>query len=117
MRTILVVDDDDVIVQTLCMILNGKGYRAIGAGDSQQAEHQFDNNTVDLIIVDLGLPGMTGSELAKQFKETKPVLTIMFSGSAEMVGTPEAVDLLLPKPCPVPRLLAEIEGLFTVAAA
>jgi DNA-binding response OmpR family regulator len=116
MHTILVIDDDLIILQTLCMILNENAYRAIGAENSQQAEHQFANNIVDLIIVDHG-PAGSGSELAKQFKETKPVLALMLSGSAELGGTPAAVDLLLPKPCAIPDLLAGIEGLFAGAAA
>lgn len=117
MRTILVIDDDVLILETLCMILKENGYRAIGAENSQQAEHQFGQQHVDLIIVDHGLPATTGSELAKKLKDTKHVLVLMLSGSAELVGTPEGVDLLLPKPCPIPNLLAGIDELFAGSAA
>ena len=117
MRTVLVIDDDRTILQTLCMILNGRGYRAIGAENSQRAAHEFENNSVDLIIVDHGLPGITGAELAKQLKKTKHVLVLMLSGSPELVETPEGVDLLLPKPCNVPNLLAGMEGLFDGSTA
>src|SRR4051812_7834000 len=102
MRTILVIDDDVTILQTLCIILNEQGYRAIGAENSQQAERQFDENKVDLIVVDHGLVGMSGSELARKFKGTKHGMVLMLSGSAELVGTPDSVDLLLPKPCTIP---------------
>jgi DNA-binding response OmpR family regulator len=116
MRTILVIDDDVIILQTLCMVLNAQGYHAIGAENPRQAQQQFDSNTVDLIIVDHGLPGITGSDLAKQFRDTKPVLALMLSGSAELVGTPEGMDLLLPKPCSIPNLLTAIDALFQCEA-
>ncbi len=116
MKTILVVDDDVIILQTLSMILKGCGYHVLGASNYLDAEKQFSGNAVDLVILDHGLPGLTGSALAKQFKEIKNVLILMLTGNAELLAKPDAVDVLLPKPSNVPSLLAEIDGLFARAA-
>jgi DNA-binding response OmpR family regulator len=66
-----------------------------------------------MVIVDHGLPGVTGADLAKRLKETRDVLVLMLSGKAELLKKPESVDVLLPKPISVPTLLTEIRDLFT----
>lgn len=117
MRTILVIDDHVPTVTTLCLILNVKGYHALGSYNAVDAEHQFRQNPVDMIVVDHGLPGISGDELAAEFKRIRKVLVVMLSGSPELKATPEHVDLLLPKPQAVPDLLAEVERLFAASTA
>jgi DNA-binding response OmpR family regulator len=112
MKTILVIDDHTVTLETICLILKKQGYEALAAKNANEAQEHFFENNVDLVIVDHGLPGITGSELAKRLKEAKQVLVLMLSGNAELVDKPESVDVLLPKPVSVPILLATIEGLF-----
>lgn len=112
MRTILVIDDHVVTLDTLCLILNAHKFNVLSAVNAQEAETQFAGGAVDLVIVDHGLPGMTGDELAHKLKTTKSVLVIMLSGNPELVGKPDSVDLLLAKPISVPNLLTEIDGLF-----
>lgn len=116
MQTILVVDDDTTICQTLSMILRGRGYHVVGAASHGEAERHFERNAVDLVIFDHGLAGVTGSALARRFKGMKKVWVLMLTGDRKLLGTTAAVDVLLPKPPHVPSLLAEIEGLFARAA-
>jgi DNA-binding response OmpR family regulator len=106
MQTILVVDDDVTILQTISMILKKHGYHVLGATTHAEAEKQFDGNAVDLVILDHGLPGVTGSALAKKFKDLKEVLILMLTGSTELLGKPDEVDVLMPKPSSVPSMLA-----------
>ncbi len=113
MRTILVIDDHAVTLWTICLILKGEGYEALPAENADQAQEHFFGNKVDLVIVDHGLPGVTGAELAKRLKEAKDVPVLMLSGNTELREKPESVDLLLPKPIIVPILLAEIRNLFS----
>ena len=117
MRTILVIEDHVITLETICLILKKEGYEALAANNAQEARELFFENNVDLVIVDHGLPGITGSELAKRLKEAKKVLVLMLSGNAELVDKPESVDELLPKPVSVPILLATIEGLFAKVTA
>jgi two-component system phosphate regulon response regulator OmpR len=112
MRTILVIDDHVVTLDTLCTILAASGYRILKAQDSQQAEQQFVGNDVDLVIVDHGLPGISGSVVAERLKQIKSVPVLMLSGNPELKGKPDSVDLLLPKPQSIPDLLASIAEMF-----
>jgi CheY-like chemotaxis protein len=109
----LVIDDHAPTVSTLCLILNGKGYRAFGALNADEAEQQFREHAIDLLLVDHGLQGVSGGELAARLLAIRPVLVLMLSGNPELKTTPTHVDLLLPKPQPVPELLAVIERLLS----
>jgi DNA-binding response OmpR family regulator len=112
MRTILVVDDHIATLETLCLILQGHQFNVLTANNALQAEEQFASVVVDLVIVDHGLPGKSGAELAHQFKSIRRVLVIMLSGNPELLAKPDCVDLLLAKPISVPNLLFEIDGLL-----
>ena len=116
MRTILVIDDHLVTLETICLILRKQGYEALAAKNAQQAQDYFLGNKVDLVIVDHGLPGISGSELARRFKEIKDVSVLMLSGNSDLLEKPESIDALLPKPVGVPVLLAEIKRLTSGAA-
>src|SRR4051794_40953952 len=117
MRTILVIDDHHPTLTTLCMILNHNGYRALEAANAEQAERKFRSNRIDMLLVDHGLPGISGSEVAGQLRQIRNVLVVMLTGNPELKELPSSVDLLLPKPYPVPDLLAAIEQLFEVTTA
>jgi DNA-binding response OmpR family regulator len=112
MRTILIIEDYLPSLTTLCMILNANGYRALAAEDAEEAERKFRNNPIDVVLVDHGLPGVNGSELAAQLKRIRKVSVVMLSGNPELQETPANVDLLLPKPQEIPSLLAAMEKLF-----
>ena len=111
MRTILVIDDHLVTLETICLILKKQGYKIFAAKNAQEAQEHFFGNEVDLVIVDHGLPGVSGSELAKRLKEIKNVAVLMLSGNSDLLEKPLSVDALLPKPVSVPILLAEIKRL------
>ena len=113
MRTILVVDDHIPTLHTLFLILEAHDFNVLSASDAREAQNAFSVCEVDMVILDHGLPGISGADLAAQFKATKDVLIIMLSGNPELPGRPESVDLLLAKPISVPQLLVEIDGLFS----
>lgn len=73
MRTILVVDDHAPTVSTLCLILDGNGYRAFGALNADDAKRQFREQVIDLLLVDHGLPGVSRAELAARLVVIRPV--------------------------------------------
>ena len=96
----------------MCLILNAHGYRAIGSQDAAEAQQKFREHPIDMVIVDHGLPGISGGDLAALLKRERNVLVLMLTGNPELTGKPDAVDLLLPKPQAIPELLAAIEQLF-----
>ena len=116
MYTILIIDDHKPTLDTLCLILEAKGYVALGAPSSAQAESYFRDKVVDLVIVDHGLPGITGEVLAAQLKALRSVPVLMMSGNPELKEKPYSVDLLLPKPQKVEDLLDSVEYLILESA-
>src|SRR5512140_1225143 len=106
MRVVLVIDDHVPTLRTLSMILRENGYDVLEAENAEQAQKKFRDNAIDMVLVDHGLPGMTGSELAGVLKRIRKVLVLMLSGDPTLKEQPVDVDLLLAKPPQVPELLA-----------
>ena len=60
MQTILVGDDDKQIVEAIDIYLTGEGFQVIKAYDGYEALELLENNSVDLMIVDVMMPGLDG---------------------------------------------------------
>jgi CheY-like chemotaxis protein len=84
-ETVLVVEDEPVIRNLIVEVLQDLGYRALEASDGpaglkilQSRQH------VDLLVTDVGLPGINGRQLADAARETRPHLKVLFiTGYAE----------------------------------
>jgi response regulator RpfG family c-di-GMP phosphodiesterase len=70
--TILVVDDEDVIRRLLCQKLKSEGYKCIEAGNSRQAMEKMHEQTADMAILDIMMPGGSGVELLPDIKKHFP---------------------------------------------
>jgi len=64
--SVLVVDDDRSVRDMIREILGADGYRVFEAGDGLEMERQLQNHKIDLVILDLVLPGPDGNQLAMQ---------------------------------------------------
>ena len=118
-KTILVVDDEEIICDLLSGILNKLGYNIIIAGSGQQAVDLFSrkHSKIDLAIVDLFMPEMDGRETMAQMKSIDPnVIILLSSGQHETVTatiSPDAeADGFLPKPYRAGQLAQAIEKAF-----
>jgi two-component system, NtrC family, nitrogen regulation response regulator NtrX len=76
-KTILVVDDENSIVQTLSGILQDEGFEVISARDGESALQVVEEEAPDLVLLDISLPGMDGLEVLQQLKEHQPLLPII----------------------------------------
>jgi DNA-binding NtrC family response regulator len=121
-RTVLVVDDEQDVLILLKLILETHGYRALLANGAEAAMRFLGqgNLALDLLLTDVVMPGMTGTDLAKASKELRPELPVLFmSGFADT----EAVRLkvwdddarLLHKPFSEETFIGEICDLLGVA--
>jgi CheY-like chemotaxis protein len=100
---ILVVDDSQNIREMLEDFLDFEGHQTILAKDGKEALNLFSEQDFDLVITDLGMPGMSGWKLSEHIKERKPgtPIIIITGWGAQLSDedlTNNDVDLILPKP-------------------
>ena len=80
-ETILVVDDESSICQSLSAILSDEGFQVLVAGSGEEAIKKFEEEMPQLVLLDIWLPGMDGLDTLKAIKAAHPnVLVIMMSG-------------------------------------
>jgi PAS domain S-box-containing protein len=85
-ETILLVEDEDVLMDMLSMVLESQGYTILKAWDGKQAVELYHKNhqEIDLVVTDMGLPEMTGKDEFKELKKINPnVKVILASGFLE----------------------------------
>jgi hypothetical protein len=87
-ETILVVEDEPVVRGVIVEMLQDQGYRTLQAVDGPSGLRILRlGERIDLLVTDVGLPGMNGRQLADQARETRPDLKILFiTGYAENVA-------------------------------
>ena len=111
MRTILVVDDDLGLRELAVAFLSGSGCTVLTASDGYEALRVLVERSVDLLITDVKMPGISGYELARQAKLMRPHLHVIYL-SGHVSGpdrTGPFYGTLVPKPILAKRLLALIE--------
>ena len=93
-KTILVVDDEESICQSLRGILSDEGYEVRTVGSSEDALKAIEEDVPDLVLLDIWLPGMDGLEALKIIKtETPQVPVIMMSGHGTIETAVKATKL------------------------
>jgi PAS domain S-box-containing protein len=87
-ETVLVVEDEPVVRGVILEMLGDQGYRTLEAVDGASGLRILRSDApVDLLVTDVGLPGMNGRQLADQARETRPGLKVLFmTGYAESVA-------------------------------
>jgi PAS domain S-box-containing protein len=104
--TILVAEDQDDVRRLLGTMLRELGYRALATADGESALREFQDGIerIDALITDVVMPGMSGFDLARLLRVTRPDLPVLFiSGYAPAVspddrGPADLRSCLLPKP-------------------
>jgi CheY-like chemotaxis protein len=85
-ETILVAEDEDALRNAMCDYLRSLGYTVLAAGSGKEALSVASQNegNIDLLVTDLVMPGMGGSELAQMLGSLRPELkTICMSGYSD----------------------------------
>jgi signal transduction histidine kinase/ActR/RegA family two-component response regulator len=107
---ILVIDDEDYVRELLRDILESEGYEVVLADGGRKALALYDAENFDAVFTDVGLPGMSGWELARAIRERdEHVPLAVITGWGEAVGSSEQkeaqVDWVVAKPFTVDRIL------------
>jgi two-component system nitrogen regulation response regulator NtrX len=93
-RTILIVDDEESIIQSLQGILSDEGFDAIGATSGSSALERIDEMMPDLVLLDIWMPGIDGIETLVKIKEAHPRLpVVMMSGHGTIETAVKATKL------------------------
>lgn len=84
-ETVMVVEDDPAVRKLVCAVLTEQGYACLEASDADSAQPILrDAAKIDLLISDVGLPGMNGRQLAEVARHHRPGLKVLFmTGYAE----------------------------------
>jgi UDP-3-O-[3-hydroxymyristoyl] N-acetylglucosamine deacetylase len=114
MKTILVVDDEEQIRQSLRGVLSDEGFGVLEAGDGRRARELLRTEAPDLVILDVWLPEIDGISLLEEIKSTHPSLpVIIICGHANIEAAVRATRLgaadFIEKPFSLEALLASIE--------
>ncbi len=117
MSRVLVVDDEPDLRYILRRIFEGAGHEVMDAGDGADALVAVQASTPDLIVTDMMMPVMDGTELIRRLRAdatTATILILALTGSSHLGG---AADMVVAKPCDPERiivaagaLLAQTEG-------
>jgi DNA-binding response OmpR family regulator len=119
LRTILLVDDDLELRDVVVAILTEPGYTVLTASDGYEALRTLVDRSVDLLITDVKMPGISGFELARQAKLMRPNLHVIYlSGQASGLDRKgPTYGVLVHKPLRAGELLEIIEREMGVGAA
>src|SRR5919197_3872963 len=80
MKTILSIDDDPVVLETLKVALTCKGYEVITTTSAEAAEQALQEQKIDLVLLDLGMPGRNGFTVFRDFEALQQVPVLFVSG-------------------------------------
>ncbi len=118
---ILVVDDQREICDLVEDYLSGEGYRVSIAHDGAEMRRVLAQSPVDLVILDLMLPGEDGLTLARSLREESEVGIIILTGRGEtvdrIIGLEMGADDYLPKPFHLRELLARVKSVLRRASS
>jgi CheY-like chemotaxis protein len=114
-RKILLVDDDPAIRQILARLLTGEGYAVALAANGTESIQVVRATEIDLVLLDLNMPGMDGWETFEQLATENPMLPIIVitaRPNQSFTAMAAGIGALLEKPLDLPKLFLTIHDLL-----
>ena len=116
MTRVLVVEDEESYSDALAYMLRKEGFEVAIAATGPDALAEFDRNGADIVLLDLMLPGMPGTEVCRQIRVTSSVPVIMVSAKDDevdkVVGLELGADDYVTKPYSPRELVARIRAVL-----
>jgi two-component system response regulator RegX3 len=113
---ILIVEDEPSLAEPLAFLLEREGYEPTIAADGPTAVAEFDRNGTDLVLLDLMLPGLSGTEVCREIRSRSAVPIIMLTAKDSeidiVVGLELGADDYVTKPYSSRELLARIRAIL-----
>ena len=111
---VLLVDDEDALLRTLSMNLRARGYDVTTAADGEAALAALRSQAPDAVILDLGLPGISGVEVLRELRGWSSVPVVVLSARHGSNDKVEALDVgaddYVTKPFGIDELLARLRA-------
>lgn len=117
MFKILVLEDDKELNRTACAFLNNSGYEAVGCLNANEAYDALYENTIDLIVSDIMMPGVDGFEFARNVRDVNNDIPILFMTARDDIASKQrgfriGVDDYMVKPIDLDELFLRIGALL-----
>lgn len=116
MTRVLIVEDEESLADPLAFLLRKEGFEVLVVNDGQTALAEFDRVGADIVLLDLMLPGMSGTEVCKQLRARSGVPVIMVTARDseidKVVGLELGADDYVTKPYSSRELIARIRAVL-----
>jgi two-component system response regulator RegX3 len=116
MSRILVVEDEETLSEAIAFLLSKEGFEVSVAATGPEAISEFDKNGADLILLDLMIPGLSGTEVCRQIRTKSAVPIIMLTAKDseidKVVGLEIGADDYVTKPYSSRELIARIRAVL-----
>ena len=116
MTRVLIVEDEQSLREPLVYLLNKEGFETVEAADGSQAIELFDKGNIDLVLLYLMLPGISGNEVCRLIRQTSQVPIIMLTAKDseidKVVGLEIGADDYVTKPYSTRELLARMKAVL-----
>ena len=114
--TILLVDDEEAVQKLLAFPLERDGYRVVQARDGEEALKRFDEEPIDLVVLDVMLPKLDGLEVCKRLRAESNVPIIMLSARGDeldkVLGLELGADDYITKPFSIREFRSRVRALL-----
>ena len=92
MSNILIIDDEDVLQDILGSLVRREGWNALTAFSGEEGLHKLESEAVDLVLLDLMLPGMSGMEVLRQIRTKHPeIVVVVITAFSSIEGAIDAM--------------------------
>lgn len=120
-RRILIIDDDVELVTLLVDYFTLEGFETTPAHSGPEGLELLGRGTFDLVVLDVMMPGMSGTEVLRKLRETSQIPVLMLTARGDpvdrIVGLELGADDYVQKPCPPRELVARINAILRRSAS
>ncbi|MGH3089002.1 MAG: response regulator [Rubrobacteraceae bacterium] len=115
-ETILLVDDDAALLEVTSIVLSSEGYRVLTAEDGIEALKVIGREKLDLVVLDVMMPKLSGFEVLKKIRESSDVPVVLLTAKSQsvdkVVGLELGADDYITKPFDTKEVLARIKAIL-----
>ncbi len=113
-RTVLCVDDERIGLRVRKIMLESRGFKVLTASNGTDGLRAFDENRVDVVVLDYFMPGLNGADVASEMRKRRPHVPIVFLSAYFSLPSEalELADAFITKGDPPDVLIDKIQRLL-----